>query len=115
MKDTRVILITLLLVSPLMALAQAPPCPAGAVCVPNFLTVNSFTELMDKIIGFMIMIAVPVSVIAVIIASFYLMFSAGRPEYLQRAKNIYIWTGLGLGITFLAKGLVSALISLTGV
>jgi hypothetical protein len=96
-------------------LAQAPPCPTGAVCIPNFLGADDFTELMDNIIGFLIVLAVPISVLTTIIGAFYLMLAGQDPANLTKAKNIFIYTFVGLAIIFLAKGLISALESLLGV
>jgi hypothetical protein len=100
-----------------LALAQASPspCPAGAVCIPNFLGADDFTELMDNIIGFLLVLAVPISVLTTIIGAFYLMLAGQDPANLTKAKNIFIYTFTGLAIIFLAKGLISALESLLGV
>jgi hypothetical protein len=49
-----------------------------------------------------------------ILAGFYFITSAGEPEKLKRAKDILIYTAIGLFVALLAKAIVAIIKKLVG-
>lgn len=87
------------------ALADEGACPAGQICNP--LNSGTIPELIDKIGGFIYWIAIIVAPLMIIIAGFYFLTAAGNPNRIATAKNIILWTVVGLVIVLFSKGLIS--------
>jgi len=51
----------------------------------------------------------------IMIAAFFLLTAAGNPQRVDKAKQIILWTVIGLAIILLAKGLISVLRQIIGV
>src|SRR3989344_2299879 len=94
-----------------LAACVPTPCPAGAVCIENPLRACSFAELIDGIINFIIAIAVAITPIMVIIGGFMFVTGGGDPAKITRAKQLLLWTVIGLTVILLAKSLVAVLSS----
>lgn len=75
----------------------------------NPLKAENFQQLIDRIISFVFMAGVVIAPIMILIAGFYYITSAGEPAKLQTAKNIILYTAIGLAVILLAKGLISFL------
>ncbi|MBU4351120.1 hypothetical protein L6250_01080 [Candidatus Parcubacteria bacterium] len=94
--------------------AGPPPCPGGSFCIPNPLKYASFECLVDAIVSFLFTASLLLAPIMVLIGAFTLMTAAGNPAKVKTANNIFIYTGIGLLIVFMGKGLVSAIKALMG-
>lgn len=97
------ILIFLLLVSFLVPLAS----DGYIVRIENPLKANTFWEFIDNIINFIFYLAIAIAPIMFIIAGFWFIGAAGDPEKIKTAKQMILWTLVGLVIVFSAKGLIA--------
>ena len=73
----------------------------------NPLIYNTFQELLNAIIDFIFTLSLWIAPIMFIIAGFYYMTAAGEPEKIKKAKDVILYTAIGLVIVFSAKGLVT--------
>lgn len=103
-------LLTLVLVSSLIsgAFAQAQ------IEFENPLEYETIEELIEAIVNFMLWVAIAITPLMVIIAAFYWLTSAGNQERIKTAKNIILWTCVGLALILFANGLISAIKYLLG-
>ncbi len=82
------------------------PLAVSAVTIDNPIESNSFTELIGRIIDFLFALAMVTAPMMLIISGFYFITAQGRPEKIETAKKIILWTLIGLGIIIGAKGLI---------
>jgi len=90
-------------------------CPAGQICIENPLCAESFEDLLNAIVNFIFWVALAVAPMMIMIAAFFLLTAAGNPQRVDKAKQIILWTVIGLAIILLAKGLISVLRQIIGV
>lgn len=91
----------------------ASNCPPGQLCNP--LAYDNFEELIGAIINnFLLPIGSSIAGIMFLIAGFYFVTSAGDATRLKTAKNIMIYTAVGLAVILLASGLTKVIQSLLG-
>lgn len=83
------------------------PLVSQAIAIENPLKAETFDELIDNIINFIFKLALVVAPIMIIIAGFYFVTSAGDPAKVTTAKNIILYTAIGLFIVFLARGIIA--------
>ncbi len=88
----------LLFLLPLTAVAQ--------IVIENPISSDTFTELIGRIIDFLFVLGMAVAPIMLIIAGFFFVTAQGRPEKIETAKKMILWTLIGLGIIIGAKGLI---------
>lgn len=84
-----------------------PPGPIIALCNP--LAAHTLEELIEAIIDFIFWVAVALAPLMVLIGAFYFITSGGDPAKIQTAKNIILYTVIGLAIVMLAKGIIGAI------
>jgi len=73
--------------------------------LPNPIGTTSFGELLDQILSYLIMIAVPIAGLAIVWSAFQMITSEGEIEKIEKAKKTITWAVIGLIIVFFAKGL----------
>lgn len=88
-------------------------CPADQICNP--LRYETFEALLGAIAKFLFWVGMAVAPILLIIAGFYFVTSGGQPERIKTAKNIMIYTLIGVVIMLFASGLIKVLQSVLGV
>lgn len=105
------LLIFLLLISfftPLLA--------EGAVIkIENPLEAKSFDELIENIVKFLFQLSLFAGALMIVVAAYYFLASGGDPEKIKTAKNIIIWTLVGIIILFLSVAFVTVLKEILGV
>lgn len=105
--------------APLLVNAQVvcpgTPCPPGKVCIENPLCANTLWELLDTIIVFIIYLAGPIAAIMIIIAGYFFVTAAGDPNKITTAKQIILYTLIGLLIILCATGLIKLFGEIFGV
>ena len=69
--------------------------------------VNTFDELIKRIIIFTRQVATAVAPIMIIVAGFFFITSAGDPEKINTAKRLLLWTLIGFGVILLAEGMIN--------
>jgi len=97
-------------------------CVADPLCAPlptapflfNPLACNTFSECIEKIINFLLWIAIIITPLMIIVAGFLFLTSGGDPEKVRTAKRIIFWTVIGLAIILLAKGIISVIKQVIG-
>jgi len=97
------------------AIANGAICPPGHICIENPLEAKSFEDILNTIVSFIFWIALAIAPIMIMIAAFFLLTAAGNPQRVDKAKQIILWTVIGLAIILLAKGLISVLRQIIGV
>jgi len=109
MKKTLSILILLSLILPIRVSAVEP------IVIENPLEAESFEGLLNSIVTFIFYVAIAIAPIMIMIAAFFLLTAGGDPKRVDTAKQIILWTVVGLAIILLAKGLISVLRQIIGV
>ncbi len=79
---------------------------AAEVSIPNPLQYNTFYDLMRAIATFIFNLAIPLTVIVIIIAGFNFMFSEGDPTKVSRAKQLLLWAVIGFLVIAISGGLM---------
>ena len=90
------------------------PSLVVAIEFENPLEYDTFEKLIDAIVTFIFTASLLLAPIMVLIGAFTMMTAAGNPAKVKTANNIFIYTGVGLLIVFMGKGLISAIQSLLG-
>jgi hypothetical protein len=80
-----------------------------AVEIENPLQANSFEELVEKIIDFLVKIGIIIAPIFIIFAGFLFLTAGGDPAKINTAKNLILWTLVGIAILLIGKGFISIL------
>lgn len=99
-------LILSFLVFPLLVSAQ--------VEIENPLEYESFNELIEGLIKYILWVAIALAPLLILIGAFYFLTAAGNPERIQTGKRIILWTCIGLIIILFAWGLVALIESVLG-
>jgi len=90
-------------------------CPPGHICIENPLEAESFEDLLNSIVNFIFYVGIAIAPIMIMIAAFFFLTAGGDPKRVDTAKQIILWTVIGLAIILLAKGLISVLRQIIGV
>lgn len=94
-------------VSFLLLVALFIPLMVEGVTIENPLAYESFTDLLYAIIDFLFYLALAIAPIMIIVAGFYFVTAMGEPAKISTAKNIILWTLIGLLVAISAKGLIA--------
>jgi len=88
---------------------------SAPIKIENPLTYNTFHELIDRIIDFVFMIAIPITTIVILIAGYMFITAAGEAEKILTARKTIQWALIGLLVIICAKGLIALLGKVIGV
>ncbi len=91
------------------------PLVVLAVEIPNPLGTTDFTKFLNRILNFLIKIAMPISAAAIAYAGFLFLTSEGDERKIREAKTTLFWTLIGVLIVLGSKGLVLVIKNLLGV
>jgi hypothetical protein len=86
----------------------------GVFKLPNPLGVQTITDLVDRIAGYLIVIAAPIVTIMILFAAFQILTAGDNPEKLKTAKQMILWTVVGYGIILISKGITLIIKELLG-
>ncbi|MFC1595142.1 pilin [Patescibacteria group bacterium] len=78
---------------------------------PDPLGGKTLPELIDDIMSWVIMIALPIASIMIIYAGFLFVTSKGNEEKLKKAKSVLLWAIIGTAVVIGAKGLAAAFVN----
>jgi len=109
MKKALFILIGLSLILPVIVSANE------VIRIENPLETEDFEVIIGKIIDFIFKIAIPIVPLMMIYAGFLFVTAGGSTQKIEQAKNIIIWTIVGLAIVLLARGFLAIIEQLLGV
>ena len=84
-----------------------PPPPPPTSSIFNPLNVDNFQELLDKIIGFIFWVGLAIAPLILVIAGFLYVTSAGNTQRLGTAKQMILYTVIGLAVLLISRGLIS--------
>ncbi len=88
---------------------------AQIIEIENPLEAESFEDLLNAIVNFIFYVGVAIAPIMIMIAAFFFLTAGGDPKRVDTARQIILWTVIGLAIILLAKGLISVLREIIGV
>jgi hypothetical protein len=80
--------------------------------IENPLGANNLEDIFSIISTRVIEIVIPIAVLLYVWAGFNLLIAAGRPEYINRAKQTFQYTTLGLLVIFIGGGFVDLIRSI---
>ena len=83
------------------------PILVHGIEIPNPLKANTFQELILTIVNIVFMLALAIAPLMIIVAGFYFVTAAQNPNQINTAKQIILWTLIGLMIVFCAKGIIN--------
>ena len=78
----------------------------------NPLTSDTFTELLENILSFLVVVGGVVVVLLIAIAGLRYTISGGRPTEITAAKQMLIYAVAGYGIILFSRALVSIMRSI---
>lgn len=84
------------------------------IVIDNPLQTDTFEGFIEAIVNFIFWIAIALVPLVVIIGAFYFVTSGGDPRKIQTAKDIILYTFIGLLIILLAKGIIGAIKAVLG-
>ena len=91
------------------------PLKIQALTFPPPTSWTTVQELIDAILNFILYVGLAIFPIMAIIAGLLFLSSGGDPSKVKKAKDILLYSVIGLFIILLAKGLISVIESVLGV
>lgn len=86
--------------------------PLGNNCAPGS---ESFTSIADNVAQFLVVdIAIPLSVIMVLVGAFQIMTAGGDPEKFSKGRKTITYASIGLAAAFISLGTVALIKSFLG-
>ena len=73
---------------------------------------ETFASIATKITNFLAWIAVPITILMVLVGAFQLMTSSGDPEKLSRGKKTLTWAAVGFVIALCAAGITGLILNI---
>jgi len=80
--------------------------------IENPLGVENIEDIFGLISSRIIQVVIPIAVLLYIYAGVNLLIAAGRPAYIQRAKDTFKYTTIGLLVIFIGGGFVDLIRSI---
>lgn len=77
------------------------------ISIPNPLNADTFAELIDALVNIIFYLAIVIAPLMIIVAGFYFVTAAQNPNQINTAKQIILWTLIGLMIVICAKGIIN--------
>jgi len=81
--------------------------PSGKTCFCSPISYTSIEALIEGVTNWIFYIGIVLAPLMIVIAAFMFMTSAGDPNKVQRAKQIIIWTCIGLAIILFSRGIIA--------
>jgi len=93
--------------------AFADQCPENEICNP--LGVDTFTELLAKILKWFTIVSAPIAAIMIIVGGFQYITSSGDQSKVKKAKDTITWAVVGWVIILLAWSIVLVIKNFLGI
>lgn len=61
-------------------------------------------SLLDRIVNYLIYIAIPITTVMIIWGAFQILTAAGNPEKAKTGRTTVLYAAMGLGIVIISKG-----------
>lgn len=68
---------------------------------------GTIIDVLDKIIGFLVAIAVPITVIMILIGAFQMLTSGGNAETFRKGTKTVMFAVIGLAVVLLGRGVIT--------
>ena len=82
--------------------------------LPNPLGVTSIKDLIGRITGLLVIVAIPVATLMIIVGAFQILSAGGDPKKFETGKKTIIYSIVGIAILFLADLFVTLVKELLG-
>jgi len=79
---------------------------AQIITIENPLIDKTFGDMINRIINILLYISFGIAPIMIIVAGFYFVTAMGDEAKIKKAKQIILWTLIGLGIILCSKGII---------
>lgn len=89
--------------------------PSSSGGIENPLNTNSFTDLINKLAGWIFMLAIPLATLMFMIGGFQFLVSGGSEEKVTSAKKTMIWAAIGLIVCLIGAGFTGIIKEIFGV
>ena len=99
----------------LLGTADEKAEPTGQTCICNPLEVESFEELIEKIVDWLFNIAAIVAPVMIVLGAILFMTAGGKAERISTGKKVILWTIVGFLIILFSKGLINLVNYIIGV
>jgi len=93
---------------------NAPSGGVGNVVMPNFMGVKSVSDLILKVVKFLITLAIPFAVMMLIWAGFLFATAQGSEDKINKAKRNLIWTIVGIAVILASEAIVDYVTEILG-
>ena len=100
-----------LLILPIAVFAQAPP---AVISLPNPLASQTFEELIEAVINWLLVITLPIVTLLIVYAAAQIMIAGANPKQREEAINIIKYALLGYGVILSSKIIVAIIQTLFG-
>lgn len=114
----KLILVILLVIFPIFAFAGngtgVGGSPPVSLSLPNPLGTQTFTDLINALTNWLLVITLPIIVLLLLYAGFQFMVSGVAPEQRKNAVNVVKYALIGYAIMLMAKVLVGVITGLFG-
>ena len=78
----------------------------GTGGLKNPIGTDSFTELLKRIIGYLIVIGAPILALMVLYGGFYILTAGGNPEKFKTGKDVILYAVIGYTIILVSWGII---------
>lgn len=88
---------------------QPPLSPSVSPLCPSYLNAlcnTTISEIVDRIVNFLILIGGPIAAIMVLWGGFQIMTAAGDPEKFATGRKTILYAAIGFVVILAAKGVV---------
>lgn len=99
----------------ILSVLSAIPLFIQAQSIDNPLGDDTIIDLIRNVINFIFRLSLPVGALMIVVAGFYFLTSVGDPEKIKKAKNIIIWTLVGILVIFLSLAIIEGLKQAIGI
>ena len=82
------------------------PLIIQAVELTNPIQAESIQELVDSVVTWVITFGMAIAPLMIIIAAYYFITAMGDPAKIKKAKDIILWTIVGIVVILLSKGII---------
>ncbi len=82
---------------------------ADTISIENPLASQNITDLVDKIVTFLMEIFIPIAILMVLYAAFTFITAGGDETKVKQAKQILTWSVVGIAVLLVSKGVVNVI------
>lgn len=82
-----------------------PGGSGGPISIPNPLQVNSFSDLIDRITGYLMVIGAPIVTLMVLWGAFQILTAGANPDNVTKGRKTITYAVIGYAVILISKGL----------